>query len=401
MTLSQAALPSDGLLREYLDYAEPLSDAPLVYHLFVGLTVIGVTLGNRVYIPFGNQRIYPNLWTALLGPSSFYRKTTAIGIGRDLLETFEDNVILPDEFSPERLFKKLQSNPVGLLTWSEFGHALSTFERSYMMGTKEFLTDIYDCRPKYKRELNQCTIEINNPAISILTASTPEWLKKRMREDDIRAGFYPRFLFVPAFKKEKRIAIPERPNYEGKNKLILGLRKLKDLAGEFDISQIEKGYEIWAFSLEDELHALEDAEMLGGFYARLSIYCLKFAMIYASSSGLGTFIDSGSMSKAISLTRYLCQCVRYLYSEELALTPEMRLKQKVLKIIQKYPGIQHSRLLTLSHVRARELKEALDSLIQEELIDRRVIERKPLYSPRAGLAELALISQAQKEVKTA
>ena len=399
-SLPKAALPSEGLLKDYLEYAEPLTDAPLVYHLFVGLTVIGVTLGNRVYIQFGNQKIYPNLWTALLAPSSFYRKTTAIGIGRDLLEASEDRLVLPDEFSPERLYKKLGDNPVGLLTWSEFGHALSTFERSYMLGTKEFLTDIYDCRPRYVRELKDQKIEITNPALSILTASTPEWLRKRMKEDDIRAGFYPRFLFVPAFKKEKQYGIPPPPDREKRGKLLSEINKLKEVAGEVSVSGITQTYEEWLFGIEKELHSLDDAEMLGGFYTRLGIYCLKFAMIYAASSGNGTFIDTGSLSKAIHLTNYLIECVRYLYPHEFAVTPEMQLREKVASLILRHPGIQHSRLLTLSHAKARDFKDAIETLHQEERIETKQINRKKCYFPKEDLAELAQNSQGMKDDET-
>jgi len=55
-------IPETGILRDYFDFASPLTDAPEEFHIIAGITALGAALKNGVYIQFGPQRIYPNIW---------------------------------------------------------------------------------------------------------------------------------------------------------------------------------------------------------------------------------------------------------------------------------------------------------------------------------------------------
>ncbi len=381
-SLSSSCLPSQGLLREYLDYAEPLTDAPVAYHLFVGLSVLAVTVSNRVWLPFGAQRIYPNLYTVLLGPTSFYRKSSAIAIGRGLLDNFDEHLILPDEFSRERLYEKLASKPQGLLIWSEFGGALENFNREYMLGTKEFFSDLFDCRPKYRRELRGNQVyEITNPCISILSASTPSWLQSRIREADILGGFFPRFLYVSPGLKTKWLAIPPPPDKSREARLLMGLRKLKDLTGEVDLGQTCAAYESWVRNTEGDILKHGDSDFLAGFYARLSIYALKLAILYHVAEERNLVLSSGAMSKALLLSDYLKTGLAHLFTGDLAFTREGQDKARAMGLIERIPGIDHSDLLRRFRHGARRLKEAVATLIQEERIRREPQGGRTSYFP--------------------
>lgn len=81
--------PPIGVLRECELVWTPTSDAPREYHVAAGLAVIAATVENRVYLPFGGDRIYPNVWALLLGPSSFFRKSTCVGKARKTLNRLE------------------------------------------------------------------------------------------------------------------------------------------------------------------------------------------------------------------------------------------------------------------------------------------------------------------------
>ena len=89
------AVPERGLLADYLTYAQPMTDAPLQYHLFTGLVVVSALLGNRVSISFGPQALMPNLYVVLIGRSTFSRKTTSIAIAQRILRRFEGIQVLP------------------------------------------------------------------------------------------------------------------------------------------------------------------------------------------------------------------------------------------------------------------------------------------------------------------
>lgn len=40
-----------NFIRKYADYASTQTDAPKVFHAYVGMTIAGAALGNRVLIP--------------------------------------------------------------------------------------------------------------------------------------------------------------------------------------------------------------------------------------------------------------------------------------------------------------------------------------------------------------
>ena len=168
--LVEAAIPPDGFIRDYVDFASGLTDAPKVFHLFCGLSLLGSALGRRAWVPgFGGQNLFPNLWLTILAPSSRYRKSTAVGIAENLLRQAGINT-LPQEFSRESLISMLQQEPHSTFIWSEFGSALGLLEKEYMAGTKDLLADLYDCPEQYRRILSQQTLEVRNPYISILAA---------------------------------------------------------------------------------------------------------------------------------------------------------------------------------------------------------------------------------------
>jgi hypothetical protein len=57
-----------GALLDYELYWSPTTDAPRVYHVACSLAVVATVLETRVYLPFGGERIYPNIWGPHPGP---------------------------------------------------------------------------------------------------------------------------------------------------------------------------------------------------------------------------------------------------------------------------------------------------------------------------------------------
>lgn len=359
------ATPETGFLKDYCEYASKLTDAPEHYHLFVALSIVSTVLGKNVYIPFGAQKIYPNLWVILLAPSSVFRKSTCISMGRSILHKVDNSLILPNEFTPEALLSGLTTKPQGIFLWSEFAGALSCFDRSYMVGMKETLTDLYDCPPVYTRKLKNDEFVIQEPCLSILAGTAMDWFLDKCKEGDVRGGFLARFAYVPAFDKSRRIAIPPKPDPGAAAKLIRELQELKNFQGEMNTELIEKGYQDWLFAHEDQLQEENGTGSLGGFWSRLGIYVLKFAMLYQVSEEKNLRISTVSLFKAIDLVELLKESARKLVKEEWVFGQDAKDKQKVLRIIKKKPGIKRSQLLRNSNMGASRFKGALDTLKQE------------------------------------
>lgn len=383
-----ALRPPHGWLREYVDYGAAVTDAPHAYHLFAGLTCLAVALGRRIWLPYGSQLLYPNLYVCLLGPSALARKSTVIGIAREVLGRFEEHAVLPDEFSPERLYKLLAAHPAACLLWSEFGAFLRYAERSYMLGMKEALTQLYDCPPVFRRALQSETVEVKAPTLSILTASTPEWLLANMREVDLLGGFFPRFLYVFPEPKPHTFPIPPPGDAHAINRLVEGLQRVKHLSGEIQLGQARALYDQFFAEVDHEAAQVGEGDLYGVFLGRLPTHVLKLALCLHAAESSDLVLAPDTMARAIAVGQWLKGQLRTALHRGLTHNPKQRERQKVLRLIQRDPGITRGLLLRRSNLSAKELDEALTTLDQAGLVRAEGAGSKgnPLrYSPLEGV----------------
>jgi hypothetical protein len=376
----------------YEAYWCPTTDAPREYLIPCGLATIGTTIGNRVYIPFGGDRIYPNLWQVVLGPSSTYRKSTCVKMARRTLARLTEGqpggLLFPDEFSKEALVTQLSQQAQGLLTYSEFSGAMAAFSRDYMSGTKELLADLYDSPTKYERVVGQKTITATHVCLSILAASQTDWLLEKLKESDIRGGFLARFTFWPAFYKRGFLAIPPEPDARIGNELIRHLNDVRRVAGALTLPpSVRERYAAWLEHHERQLDSLPRSGQLGPFWARLSIITLKMALILHVARTMTLEMDEAALNSAIGLTEFLKAALAQLFEEEMAFTPDMKHRQKVLKQIRQHPGIHFRDVSRNTNVLKRQLDGILETLVAEELIQTKAKCYWPAVGPSAIVGE--------------
>jgi hypothetical protein len=385
-----------GALRDYEMLWTPTSDAPRVYHIPCGLVVIATAVENRIYLPFGGDRIYPNLWALILGPSSFFRKTTCISKARKTIgkiyqphegDTAAAGPLLPDEFSREALLRRLSERGQGLLTYSEFSGALAAFGRDYMSGTRETLSDLYDAPESYTRLVGEKTFTIKQPCLSILAASQTDWFLEKVKGGDIRGGFLARFSFWPAFNKNRFLAVPPPPDQQLANALVKQLNDIRKLKGAIEIPPAVQGqYAKWLERHEQSLQGQERAADLSPFWSRLSIMTLKIATLLQVSHNQQLCLTADSMERAIALTEFLKGSLRQLFAEEFAFSKDMQDRQRVLRAIQKRPdGVARRDLMRASSLLMRQFDGIIDTLIAEG----RVVHRDKLYFPEDAAAAYA------------
>lgn len=352
----------------YLEYASEITDAPLIFHQFVGLSIGSAALGNRVFLRFGDISIYPNLWIVLLAPSSTFRKSTAIGIGARVLRSVNENLIYPTEFSQEKILEIIEKQSQGVFIYPEFMTLSGLLSRDYNAGLKAFLTEIYDSPPFYIRKTISRSYEIRNPCISILSATTQEWFLKKLNEDDLRGGFLPRFIFVPANTKEKSLAFPRLIDMSKKNALAHMLKGVSELEGEMKFSpEAEKFYREWFQKYETGI----DGGLLTGFYSRLETYMLKLAILIESIRNRSLLISEKSVREAGQLANFLTGSIRKMADKDFVFTRFQRDKRKVEELIKSAgsEGIARKDLLKKSKVSADYLNKMIETLMQEQTIN--------------------------------
>jgi len=344
-------ISSSPLLHRWMESTKEQTDTPDEFLAASGLQLIASVMGNLSHIMFGSTKIFPHLWIILLGPSSFFRKTTALNLTKNCLRDLDlsvdwsdykyevraegennkitvkpvirsgEDLLAPTRFSIDSLIEELQDIPTMIMIQSEFGVLLTELDKTYNLGSKETLTDIYDSgsfvksNKTVKKENNGQPIKVVDSALSIYSASTRDWLEMYIKQSDIGSGFMARFLFVPVNEKTRAHGWPNTRNedmYKSIKRDVAAIRKT--VRGEFDASAIKPFYELWYFDLMERAHKEETFSKTIGFDSRLAIYALKFAMIMHASKYGNTKLTLDSFISGIQLAEYFREKTNELFA---------------------------------------------------------------------------------------
>ena len=104
------AIPPAGWVHDYMAHAEQQTTAPLGYHLAVALSLLAVTTP----VSYGHRYagdLYGNLYTLLVGRSGEDQKSTALSVGREVLQAADPDLIGRMPGSPEGLIDALADRP--------------------------------------------------------------------------------------------------------------------------------------------------------------------------------------------------------------------------------------------------------------------------------------------------
>ncbi len=371
-TPAPAAPPvPDGFMRAYVDWAKDRTDAPEIFHTAVAYSVLATACGNRLVLELEHQRVLPHLWVVLVAPSSYFRKSTAIGYGSNILQRADPELIIPNDFSRERFLAYLAQKPYGFLSASEFASFISAISRDYNGGLKECITDLYDSPTSWRRMLQKESIEIKEPSFSIVGGSTIEWLKSTIQAGDVKSGFAARLTFWPAREKLPRRPIRVRRSgslsFTVQDSLVAQLGQLsRQPAAALDIDDDAMDhYNKWQEQHEEE----QVSDLLRGFHVRLETVALKIAMlaeVSATALAWPRSIGLGSMQIGTQTADALWRNVGVVIEEGLGSSAAYVKIERIRAICQTFGGeiFSWSELLAKSKDTARDLTPLTDTLIQ-------------------------------------
>lgn len=365
-----------NFISKYADYASTQTDAPKVFHAYVGMTIAGAALGNRVLIPSWGDEITPAIWTILLAPSGFYHKSTAIRIGQRILNKADDTLMMPDEFSPEKLIGRLAKNAQGIFVASEFGNMLGMLKRDYMAGARELITDFFDSPESYQRTTGKDgAVTIKRPALSFLAATTLDWLQERMSTRDMRGGLFARFLFVVGREKNGSIYEPPPRDLLVENDLVYHLRELADVGKErprqVDLDVVMPMFRSWQQAYEEDINRRQPSSDLMGVFNRTTVYVLKIATIahYAHTTESDTLCPRDFEFATQMVLASQTEVMR-VWEEDMTHGEDDQAMRRVLDIITRAGevGIGRSGLVRASRLIAKKLDLYLDTLVQSNQV---------------------------------
>ena len=381
-----------GFFDLYCSYAKDFTDAPELIHRRVALSLLSICLNRKVWLVQGARNLYPNIWMVVVAASSFYRKSSSLWIGEDLLKRIPNqNLILAKEYSYEKFIEEMSFQSVGVFVANEFKTFMEVISKEYNSGMQSLLTDLYDCGEGYKRKTKGGgELEIKEPFINILSASTMDWLVASVKDADMAGGFLPRFLIVHA--KDRGKSMPFQPPADQKKRqaLIDMLTMACKLKGEVKFSaEAKKEYEIWYWRFENE--CLKRKSLLSPFYARLTDYAKKFSMIvnverrimegsigenWSSQDFLGVpgeielspggLITPGDVSRACMLAESFAEEITAVVENDIVFDKREIAKRRVEKFIKNAnsDGIGRSELLRETRILAKDLNPIIDTLEQ-------------------------------------
>jgi hypothetical protein len=282
-----------ALLDDYLLYTT-IQESPTLYHKWVCIAMVASCLERNVWLDRGFYKVFPNLYTMLIGDSAVYKKSTAIEIGKDLLYAIPDKPTMYEgQITVPQLVMDMGGQEKDETTDRYISKAritvlapeLSVFLRNKDMASEmiDFLTDFYTCKTKEWKARTKTAgkAEIASPCINFLAASTAEWLAKGITQADFGGGFMGRCLFIVPTELPRRIAHPSisPEQKDARQRVIAQLTHIRTLRGQYSMSDDAKAYYDHWYNSRPIIAA---TDRLKGYYERKAETVLKIAIIKAT-----------------------------------------------------------------------------------------------------------------------
>jgi len=380
----RAMLPTRGYFAEYMHYTDR-QESPDSYHFWVAATILAATLERRCWISKGVYRIYPNLFTVLVSGSGKCRKTRAILMGNELLKKVPVNVIA-DKTTPEALVEALRTkkgedgkvpSSSGLIRSTEFSVFVN--KQQYNQAMIPILTDFYDCPDTWNYQTKTGgRVALRDVSLSILGASTPEWLAMNLPDNSFEGGFMSRLILVVRQTRNRHFPWPEEPvagEVEALQAHLIRIRQL--MVGGISLDEKAKGwFERWYESTE--WRPATDYQLVG-FIERRPDLVLKMAMLLAAGDDR-RIIDVGDMRQAYEIVQWT---QKYMFAafKHVGMSRMGAIANEVLQVIDSCGGkasltVIGRRLAYKLEKGRQDLRDALELLtLAEQII--RVEERVP------------------------
>ena len=301
-------------LDTYLYYCKG-TEPPKSYHQWVGISLIAGALQRKVYIRWGHEAIYPNLYIVLVGPSGRTRKGHAMNMG---IEIFKDLGIptCAESITREALIRLMKTSATAFEDPSskipKFHCSITAFskELSVFLGQKDIrfladLTDWYDSHDRWAYETKtQGKDYIQGLCFNLLGATAQDWLQSMLPIEAIGGGFTSRIIFIVEDQKEQVVARPEYTEEHKKLQKVLAsdLARITNIAGEYIFTEeaaveYAQWYEKQESMMKEGKFAVSDPRF-AGYCDRRATHVKKLALIFSASGDDERVIKLEDFAKA-------------------------------------------------------------------------------------------------------
>ena len=282
-------------LDSYITYTCEISEPPLQFHRWCGVSLVAAALQRKCALPWGPITFYPNMYIVIVSPSGRARKGTATSF----YKTFADKLGFPiaaEATTRESLIQALAStrrSDIHPVTGETSVHSSLTVispELTVFLGynNQQLMSDItdwYDCANKWTyRTKGQGTDEIWGVWVNLFGATTPDLIRSTLPLDAIGGGLTSRIIFVYADNKGRICPAPMMQTEDEQCRLDL-LHDLEDIhmmQGPFRTSQGFLSRWVDWYSTEAQQYPFVDPKF-GGYCERRPNHVMKLSMIISAA----------------------------------------------------------------------------------------------------------------------
>ena len=296
---------------EWSLYAAGASKVPAPFHLWSSLALLAATTANRVwYEKFPGDKLYPNLYVMLLGPSGT-GKGVALRRAQKYAEALDNSVrdriqLYRGKITPQALLTRLGEKKkfpsyIWLIT-PELATEVGVGPKAHDFVTHmtEFYEGDYTLQDSTRMSGH---FSIEDPCINWSSGTTREWLIESIGQRDILSGFFARICVVPGDRTSHRYTKPLMPHdYQAVRGWMLDyLTYLSTLGGPMTMTPDAELYHDWWYQNRPE----PTDELMWNFYEHGDNLVIKLSMLNALSDNYAFAIDYHHMVNAIALYEWV------------------------------------------------------------------------------------------------
>lgn len=373
-------------IQAYLDYTHE-QESPPVFHSWVAMSMISAAMRRKTWLErgFRSLRLYPNLYTMIVGPPGRQKKSTAIRLGMDLLYEADPTIqIFQERMTPEGVMlalNKINANVTTQRLTMESSLLLVASELTTMFGADQsqagrmisFLTRWYDC-PDVFPYLTAAhgKLEFFNLYPTFLGA-TPETMLSII-PSEAQGGLLSRMVFVYS-NERKRVPRPQAgPGYAD---LVNHLKQIASMQGPFIETQSAKDYyDEWYMTIPDEPNPLTAM-----FMERLPDHVLKVACILAAARDRMD-IDIHLIDTAINVVVKAIPGMQHVHAH-VGATTFAELTMRIHAQVVHYGSIEKVAVYTANSFTAtvEEIDQALSDLVERRIVKQVIKGSLIFYEP--------------------
>lgn len=378
ITTATDAKSPQGFIEAFKNYMTSKSDVSPAFQEAVALNLVSLAIGRTPIDTNFDEEMLPNVWTMLVGYSTYSRKSTLLEQARRVLPS-ESN-ILPNEFTKEAFFNKLSKNGSGLNIWDECASVLKQLDnsKSYLSGIDDTLMALYNGEARTKA-LQKGSITVKDHCFNLLWATTYTNFGAYVDKRAFSTGFMARFLVIFGGDCSSIKFLQGQTSEETKQHLTAAKTKLQQIWNFFHAKQhkfvLSKQAEdsINKWIAEQHKHFTEsdpeDKDFLASVNGRAQEYVIKLSAVYEAdayqlsklSKGDTIEISEESASKSTDFMNTVLSMISDKYAKLLSLDWLSRNLAKLSRILEDSidKRVERQFLGPRMHITAKQLTDVL------------------------------------------